>query len=78
MIQRILQRGMDSGEFRPLDPTYAVYAVIAPMIFLILAKHSNGLCTQHGEPLDPRQFIAAQLATVLHGLQAATPQKNKP
>jgi AcrR family transcriptional regulator len=78
LIQRILQRGMDSGEFRPMDLTYAVYAVIAPMTFLILAKHSDGLCTCHGEPLEPRQFIAAQLATVLHGMQAATPKQPKP
>ena len=70
LIRRILQRGVDSGEFRPLDLNYAVYAVIAPMIFLILAKHSSGMCMCHDEPLDPRQFIAAQLATVLHGLQA--------
>ena len=73
LIQRILQRGIDSGEFRPLNLHYAVYAVIAPMIFLILAKHSMGLCTGDDGPLDPHQFIAAQLATVLHGLQA-TPQ----
>jgi AcrR family transcriptional regulator len=71
LVRRILQRGIDSGEFRPLDLDYAVYAVIAPMTFLILAKHSTGLCTSHDEPLEPRQFIAAQLATVLHGLQAA-------
>ena len=70
LIRRILQRGVDSGEFRPLDLNYAVYAVIAPMIFLILAKHSSGMCMCHDAPLDPRQFIAAQLATVLHGLQA--------
>ena len=71
LIRRILQRGVDSGEFRPLDLNYAVYAVIAPMIFLILAKHSSGLCMCHDAPLDPRQFIAVQLATVLYGLQAA-------
>jgi AcrR family transcriptional regulator len=71
LIQRILQRGVDSGEFRPLDLNYAVYAVIAPMIFLILAKHSSGICMCHDEPLDPRLFIDAQLAIILHGLQAA-------
>ncbi|MBC7549109.1 MAG: TetR/AcrR family transcriptional regulator [Polaromonas sp.] len=71
LIRRILQRGVESGEFRPLDLTYAVYAVIAPMTFLILAKHSNGMCICHDEPLDPHQFIAAQLSAVLHGLQVA-------
>ncbi len=68
LIRRVLQRGIDAGEFRPLDLNYAVYSVIAPMIFLILAKHSSGICVRNDTPLDPDRFIASQLAIVLHGL----------
>ncbi|HAL39012.1 MAG TPA: TetR family transcriptional regulator, partial [Polaromonas sp.] len=31
LIRRILQRGMDRGEFRNMDLDYAVYSVVAPM-----------------------------------------------
>ena len=70
LIRRVLQRGVDAGEFRPLDLTYATYSVMAPMIFLILAKHGAGVCVRSDMPLDPHPFIAAQLAIVLHGLSA--------
>ncbi|MGH8458941.1 MAG: TetR/AcrR family transcriptional regulator [Nevskiales bacterium] len=68
LIRRILQRGMDRGEFRTLDLDYAVYSVVAPMIFLILAKHSMGVCVRDDVELDPKKYIAAQLSTILHGL----------
>ncbi len=72
LIRRVLQRGVDAGEFRPLDLNYAIYSVVAPMIFLILAKHSAGICVRHDTPLEPHQFIASQLTIVLHGLGAAS------
>ena len=68
LIRRILQRGMDRGEFRTLDLDYAVYSVVAPMIFLILSKHSMGVCVRDDMKLDPKKYIAAQLSTILYGL----------
>lgn len=70
LIRRILQRGMDRGEFRPMDLDYAVFSVIAPMIFLILAKHATGVCVQDPVEMNPQKYIAAQLSTLLHGLSA--------
>ena len=72
LIRRVLQRGVDAGEFRPLDLNYAVYSVMAPMIFLILAKHCTNICVRHDTPLEPHLFIASQLAIVLHGLSATS------
>jgi len=40
LIQAILKRGMDSGEFRPVDVDYAWRVVIAPLMLGILWKHS--------------------------------------
>ena len=68
LIRRILQRGMDRGEFRPLDLDYAVYSVVAPMIYLVLAKHSMNVCTRDDQLIDPKKYIASQLATLLYGL----------
>jgi AcrR family transcriptional regulator len=67
LIRRVLQRGMARGEFRTLDLDYAVYSVLAPMTFLILAQHCMGACVPAQAELDPRKFIAAQLSTLLHG-----------
>lgn len=69
LIRRILQRGVERGEFAPVDPVYGHYCVLAPMIFLAMWKHSAGGCGDAATPLEPQQYLAAQLHTVLHGLR---------
>lgn len=71
LIRRILQRGMDRGEFRPMDLTYGVYSILAPMLFLAMWKHSLGTCGDARVTLDPARYIDSQLDTILHGLSAS-------
>ena len=73
LIQRILRRGMDSGEFRPLDLQYGTYTVLAPMLFLATWKHSFDSLEGSSTPLDPHKYIAAQVETILYGLCNSTP-----
>ena len=73
LIRRIMQRGIDRGEFRQLDLDYAIYSVVAPMIFLILAKHSSGTCADPRLPGNAAKYIATQVDTILHGLCARPP-----
>ena len=68
LIRRILQRGVDRGEFRVADMDYAIYSVIAPMIFLMMNKHSMGICVPPGQHLDPLRFVAMQAEVLLQGL----------
>lgn len=68
LIQRILQRGVDRGEFRPLDADYATFSIVAPMIFLIMMKHSLGACAPQDYPLDPERYMNSQLDIILKGL----------
>ncbi len=44
LIQRILQRGVDLGELRAIDPVYGIYSILAPMVFLNMWKHGQGAC----------------------------------
>ena len=67
LIRRMLQRGVARGEFRIVDLDYAIYSLIAPMIFLIMMKHSLGACAPQGFALDPERYIASQIETLLHG-----------
>lgn len=71
LIRRILARGIQRGEFRPINLDYGIYAVVAPMIFLILSKHSLGVCIRDDLQMDPRQYIATQVSTILYGLSTA-------
>ena len=68
LIQRVLQRGIDSGEFRQLDLKYGVYSVLAPMMFLVMWKHSFGALQSGQSQLVPEDYIAAQVDTILRGL----------
>lgn len=69
LIRRILQRGVDRGEFAPINMKYGVYAVLAPMIFLQLARHSSPCCFDAADPVVPEEFLAAHVQTILDGLR---------
>jgi TetR/AcrR family transcriptional regulator len=68
LVRRILQRGVDRGEFRPLDLDYATFSITAPMIFLIMMKHSLAPCSPQDYPLDPERYVNSQVDILLHGL----------
>jgi TetR/AcrR family transcriptional regulator len=68
LMRRILQRGIDRGEFRPLDLDYAVFSISAPMIFLIMMKHSLGVCVPRDYPLDPERYVSSQVEILLRGM----------
>lgn len=70
LIRRILQRGVDSGEFHIPDMNCAVYVVQAPMIFLMLWKHSIGACMPDVLGMSPETYLTTQVDTLLHGLLA--------
>ena len=70
LIRGILKRGVDSGEFHVPDLDYALFSITAPMIFLIMMKHSLGACVPQDYPLDPERYVASQAETLLHGLCA--------
>jgi len=68
LLRRIVQRGIDRGEFAPVEVDLAIYTVVAPMIFLMLTKHSPAICFDHTSHIDPEKYLALQAETVLHGL----------
>jgi TetR/AcrR family transcriptional regulator len=70
LLRRVLQRGIDRGEFAPVDVDQAVYTVVAPMVFLMLNKHSADVCGSAESPLDPQRFLAMQADFILAGLAA--------
>lgn len=75
LIRRILQRGVERGEFRPLDLQYGVHTVLAPMLYLVVWKHSFGACIAQGSPLVPDAYLNAQIDILLHGLSVSRPAR---
>ncbi len=73
LLRRVIQRGIDRGEFAPVAVDLAIYTVLAPMMFLMLWKHATPVCVGPGVVLDPERYLAVQTEAVLHGLCGAAP-----
>jgi TetR/AcrR family transcriptional regulator len=68
LVRRVLQRGIDRGEFRAVDMQHAIYAVMAPLLFLVMWKHSMGPCCEAASAIDPEKFIAQHADLMVRGL----------
>jgi AcrR family transcriptional regulator len=68
LIAAILRRGIERGEFRPVDVDHTVFCVIAPM--LIAALWKNSLEPHDDAPLDTQALARAHLDLLLRGLEA--------
>ncbi|MBL8515950.1 MAG: TetR/AcrR family transcriptional regulator [Betaproteobacteria bacterium] len=64
-----LQRGIASGEFRPVNLEHATRLCCAPVVMTMIWKHSLGLCT-HDE-LVPEAYFETHLDMLLRGLRSA-------
>jgi AcrR family transcriptional regulator len=69
LFEGVVRRGMARGEFRAVDTGAVAHAVMAPMIFLMLHKHSFGACPIQGAGVDPKTTLMAHADLVLHGLR---------
>ena len=66
LVRAILQRGIERGEFRPLNLDYVVNLVVAPVLYAMLWKHSFGNC---GLPqFDMEVYFRECTDLLLHGL----------
>jgi AcrR family transcriptional regulator len=70
VIQALLQRGIDTGEFRAVEMASTVHSIVMPLIMMCLHKHSLGACG-FAEPMmaDPEHFIRQHLALLFQGLR---------
>ncbi len=70
MIRSVLQRGIERGEFRPVDMDLTVHSVLAPLLFLVTWKHSMAPCCPSSQQIDPESFIRHHTALLVRGLCA--------
>ncbi len=66
LVERILQRGVDRGEFAVKDVSHSARAVMAPMIFAAIWEQS--LAPFDDRPYDVNKYLQAHLNIILHGL----------
>jgi AcrR family transcriptional regulator len=66
LIGRILERGIESGEFRPMDVRSTTFCVLAPVLLTALWRHSLG--RYEPDALDPEALWRTHVDLVLRGL----------
>lgn len=67
ILAEVIRRGIDRGEFRAVGVAEAVHALIGPLVFLAMNKHSLGACSS-AFLMQPRVVLDALVDMVLHGL----------
>jgi hypothetical protein len=66
IFEGIIRRGIQSGEFRDVDPALAVKGMVAPMLLAAIWK--TVFEPLGGEPLDIEAYAAQNIETFLRGI----------
>ncbi len=75
MFRRVLQRGIDAGEFREVDAEPVVHVALAPLVMLSVWRHSFACC-EHDQ-LQPQRYLDSYLDLLLHSLsKTEAPEKS--
>lgn len=69
LLQAVLRRGMERGEFRRVDPDYAWRVVMAPVLLGILWKHA--FMAVDDQDFDFGKHLQCQLDLLFQGLGSA-------
>jgi AcrR family transcriptional regulator len=78
LIARIVQRGIDRGEFEAFDVPCVVHSLVLPMVMLCLHKHSLGACAGHAPHFDSHRFIHLHVDLVVRGLRRGADSSQRP
>lgn len=69
LIRRIVERGITLNEFRPVDPLTATRVIIAPVLMLVMWRHSLHYC--HLEPIEPDAFLDCLIDLLTRGFETS-------
>ena len=69
LFSRALQRGVDRGEFHAVPVREAAMALMAPIIFFLLQRHSFGACPVTGLAVDHDATVRVHVDMLLRGLE---------
>jgi hypothetical protein len=86
LVAGLLARGIERGEFRPVNIESAAHSLLMPLVMLCVHKHSLGACgladaCGPGLQSDPLGFVRDHLHIVLQGLEVRAsepPARQKP
>jgi AcrR family transcriptional regulator len=69
LMSGIIQRGIDRGEFRKIEPQHAARLCVAPILIIVLWRTT--FAQFDAQPYDYQGLIDAHLQTLLKGLEVS-------
>jgi hypothetical protein len=66
---------MKSGEFRQMDANCAMRVILAPLVYLLLWRHSFDFCDS--KPVDPEKYLDQHLDMIVNGLGPVAREQKK-
>ena len=69
LLRRVVQRGIDSGEFRPVDVPPLVHLIIAPLVQMVTWRYSLAPCCPSAQQIDPVALLELHAEMMVRGLQ---------
>ena len=74
LVRRVLERGIAHGEFRRVDVQFATELLVAPVLMLMIWRHSFGPCSAFPDHVcnHPAAYLDAHVDLALHGLLPAS------
>ena len=76
MLVRLLQRGIERGEFRAIDVQQTANVLVAPVIMLMMWQQPLNPC--HVEAVNPETYLKSFIDLCLHGLLNQPTQPARP
>jgi len=77
LFARVLRRGIERGEFRPIDVDYTVRVITAPVVMALIWKHSLVRCQI--DTIDFERQMKVLIDVVLNGvLRESAPPREEP
>lgn len=76
MLRRALQRGMDAGEFRQVAMEPTIELLFAPLMMLVVWRHSFGACGNNLQHpfCAPEDYLRAHIDMAMNGLLSTAQQ----
>lgn len=67
LVRAVIKRGIERGEFRPVDLDHVFYCAVGPVLLTLLWEHSFKPYDKNG--LNPEAMLRAHLDLLLNGLR---------
>ena len=68
LLRRIVQRGIERGEFRPVDVPRAVHLIVAPLVQMVTWRLTLGHCCPYTHEDQPMALIELHADMLIRGL----------